>query len=413
MFELLFTRASAITRHQLAPLAEERRSFLRHLAQQSYRPRSLRSKASQLLAIVQQMNRVRGTSPAQIERATKNRRHLSRLDRRSRPGRLCRAAFRHTATTWLQYLGWLSITPEEITQEHAKLRQFEVFLREDRGLSPHTIRRCGSHALRLLTHLQTLKRPLERLTAEDLDTFIAGLTASGWKRASLPPVVDAVRSFLRYAEAKRWCPLGISSAVSAPRVYVDDRLPRGLDWEIVTKLIAHASSNSPRDLRDRPILLLLAVYGLRCSEVAAIRLDDIDWDNSTIQIRRSKQRLSQLYPLHADIGDAVARYLRHARPPSKSRHVFLHLLAPFGNLGHPSIYYAVSNRLKALGFHGRRQGPHALRHACAQRLLESGLTFKHVGDFLGHRSAAATRIYAKVNLKALTEVAQIDMRGIL
>jgi site-specific recombinase XerD len=54
-----------------------------------------------------------------------------------------------------------------------------------------------------------------------------------------------------------------------------------------------------------------------------------------------------------------------------------------------------------------------LRHACAQRLLESGLTFKHVGDFLGHRSAAATRIYAKVNLKALTEVAQIDMRGIL
>ena len=86
MFELLFTRASAITRHQLAPLAEERRSFLRHLAQQSYRPRSLRSKASQLLAIVQQMNRVRGTSPAQIERATKNRRHLSRLDRRSRPG---------------------------------------------------------------------------------------------------------------------------------------------------------------------------------------------------------------------------------------------------------------------------------------------------------------------------------------
>jgi hypothetical protein len=178
MFELLFTRASAITRHQLAPLAEERRSFLRHLAQQSYRPRSLRSKASQLLAIVQQMNRVRGTSPAQIERATKNRRHLSRLDRRSRPGRLCRAAFRHTATTWLQYLGWLSITPEEITQEHAKLHQFEVFLREDRGLSPHTIRRCGSHALRLLTHLQTLKRPLERITAEDLDTFIAGLTGS-------------------------------------------------------------------------------------------------------------------------------------------------------------------------------------------------------------------------------------------
>jgi integrase/recombinase XerD len=413
MFEQLFTRRSAIARHASAPFANERTAFLRHLEQQSYPPRSLRSKASQLLAIVQQMNRVRGLSPAQIERAANSRRHLARLDRRSRPGRLCRAAFRYTALTWLRYLGWLSVTPDKVSEGHARLKKFEAFLREDRGLSSHTIRRCCSHAVRLLTHLQTLKRPLERITAEDLDTFIAGLTASGWKRVSLPPVVDAVRSFLRYAEAKRWCPLGISSAVSATRVYVDDRLPRGLDWEIVTKLIAHASSNSPRDLRDRPILLLLAVYGLRCSEVAAIRLDDIDWDNSTIQIRRSKQRLSQLYPLHADIGDAVARYLRHARPPSKSRHVFLHLLAPFGNLGHPSIYYAVSNRLKALGVHGRRKGPHALRHACAQRLLESGLTFKHVGDFLGHRSTAATGIYAKVNLKALREVSQIDMRGIL
>jgi site-specific recombinase XerD len=413
MFEQLFSLRSAIARHESAPFANERTAFLRHLAQQSYPPRSLRAKASQLLAIVQQLHRVRDLGLAQIEYAANKRRHLARLDRRTRPGNLCRAAFRHTATTWLQYLGWLSVAPVEVSKERTKLNQFEVFLREERGLSPHTIRRCCSHASRLLTHLQTLKRPLRKITAEDLDALIFGLTASGWKRSSLPPVVDAVRSFLRYAEAKRWCPLGVSFAVSAPRAYVDDRLPRGLDWEVVTKLIDHASSNSPRDLRDRPILLLLAVYGLRCSEVAAIRLDDIDWDNSTIQIRRSKQRLSQLYPLHADIGDAIARYLRHARPHSKSRHVFLHLLAPFGNLGHPSIYYAVSNRLKALGVHGRRQGPHALRHACAQRLLESGLTFKHVGDFLGHRSTAATRIYAKVNLKALTEVAQIDMRGIL
>ena len=369
----------------------------------------------QLLAIVQQTALVggAGVAPEQIERAAQARRYLARRDRRTRPSRHWRSGFRYTAMTWARFLGQLSEDSRPTNDDDAKIMQFEFFLRDERGLSPHTILRCHSHASRLLAHLRACKRPLAKVTVEDLDAFMIGLTAAGWKRSSLPPVADAIRSFLRFAERQRWCAPGLSATVSAPRIYVDERLPKGLDWEVVTQLIASAGGDSARDIRDRAIILLLAFYGLRCAEVAELRLEDIDWDNATIQIRRPKQRHSQLYPLDAAVGGAVARYLHDARPPSRSRHVFLHLLAPYGDLGHPSIYYAVTNRLKAMGIRGHGCGPHALRHACAQRLLESGLPFKHVGDYLGHRSSAATRIYAKVDLKTLREVAEIDLRGIL
>ena len=415
MFEQLFSRASAIARHRSAPMAEGREAFLKHLAQQSYSRSSLRAKAYQLLAIVQQTRLATAGSvdPELIERAAQMRHYIARSDQRARPSGYSRSGFRYTATTWLRFLWTLSASIRTKSEDEARIALFEHFLCDERGLSPHTIRGCRSNASHLLTHLRGHGRTLSMVTVDDLDALMNGFTTSGWKRSSLSPVANGVRSFLRFAERQRWCSPGLSEAVSAPRTYVDERLPKGLDWEAVTRLLSSTDGDSARDIRDYAIILLLAFYGLRCAEVAAIRLEDINWDNATVRIRRPKQRHSQLYPLHAVIGNAIARYLRDARPPSKSRYVFLHLLAPFGNLGHPSIYYAVSNRLKAMGIRGQRCGPHALRHSCAQHLLDSGFSFKHVGDYLGHRSSAATRIYAKVNLRALRKVAQIDMRGIL
>ncbi len=158
---------------------------------------------------------------------------------------------------------------------------------------------------------------------------------------------------------------------------------------------------------------MLSVYGLRCCEISALRLDDIDWDNGTINVRRPKQRLAQQYPLEATTGQAILRYIREARSRTECRHVFLNLLAPSRPITRISIYHAVHKRLRALGLQGPRRGPHALRHACARRLLSSGFTFKQIGDHLGHRSSAATRIYAKVDLNSLREVAEIDLRGII
>ena len=92
--------------------------------------------------------------------------------------------------------------------------------------------------------------------------------------------------------------------------------------------------------------------------------------------------------------------------------MFLKLLAPVGPMSSKGLYAVVAPRMKRLGIQAPRRGPHALRHACAGHLLARGLSLKEIGDHLGHRSPDSTRIYAKVDLQGLREVAAFDLGGL-
>jgi len=152
---------------------------------------------------------------------------------------------------------------------------------------------------------------------------------------------------------------------------------------------------------------------LRAGEVAKLRLDDIDWEQDKLTVPRSKQRRRQVYPLVPSVGQAIIRYLKEVRPQSSLPNVFLKVLAPIGPMTSRSLYVLVATRLKRLGIEARRYGPHALRHACAGRLLAQGLSLKEIGDHLGHHSLDSTRVYAKVDLQGLREVAAFDLGDVL
>ncbi len=87
--------------------------------------------------------------------------------------------------------------------------------------------------------------------------------------------------------------------------------------------------------------------------------------------------------------------------------------APIRPIGSGVLYDLVSDRLQALGVTSKHHGPHALRHACATRLLAQGLSMKQIGDHLGHRKLDTTRVYAKVDLAGLRQVADFDIGGVL
>lgn len=112
------------------------------------------------------------------------------------------------------------------------------------------------------------------------------------------------------------------------------------------------------------------------------------------------------------IGYAIVRYLKEVRPRCASREVFLKILAPLGPMTSNALYSMVATRMRRLGIQAPRRGPHVLRHACAGHLLERGLSLKEIGDHLGHRSLDSTRIYAKVDLQGLREVAAFDLGGL-
>ncbi|KVD58987.1 hypothetical protein WI88_16105 [Burkholderia ubonensis] len=174
-------------------------------------------------------------------------------------------------------------------------------------------------------------------------------------------------------------------------------------------MVSLADSDKPTDIRARAIIMLLAIYGLRASEVRHLQLDDIDWERELLSISVSKTRRTRIFPLSRGVADAVLLYITQARPHTNHREVFLTLDGrPLGD-----IYGIVSRRLRQLDTAIPHNGPHALRHACATHLLAQGFSLKQIGDQLGHHDSDSTRIYAKVDLCGLRKVADVDLGGLI
>jgi len=280
----------------------------------------------------------------------------------------------------------------------------------ERGLSRYTLHLRCWHLEQFLSRFWPQQRPFHQIGITDIDAAIARKgEQDGYARTSMKASVTALRSFFRYAESRGWCAPGLAAAIMSPRLFADAPLPKGPSWEDVQRLLASTEGDRPKDIRDRAILLLCAVYGMRVGEVRTLRLADLDWEQEIIYVTRPKPRRRQVYPLTYTVGEAILRYLQEVRPRAPSREVFLTLKAPCGPLSSGALYDAVSERLRPLALPLRHHRPHTLRHACATRLLAEGLSMKEIGDHLGHRKMDTTRVYAKVDLGRLRQVANFDL----
>jgi integrase/recombinase XerD len=408
MFDSLFKYPAVVSRHRGAPFANERESYLAHRSQDGTSLATLHRFARELLVVVREMElRPTTISVDAIESAAE---HWSKQQkRRGRAGTLrwSRSLFVQVAQDWLRFLGRLQEPGVNVVCYAAMVHDFTRFLRAERGLSTATIRNYEWYVDKFLGWLNTLGRSLATTSVLDVDAFVS--QHHNWSRVTSACCAKSLRSFFRHAERHGWCAGGIAAAIESPRVFKQEALPTGPDWERVRALIAHADSECPRDVRDRAILLLFATYGFRSSEVVQLRLGDVDWERERIRVHRSKGRHDQEYPLIHSIGAAIVRYLQEVRPRSSRREIFLTLRAPFRPLSTGTMYRVVSSRMAKLGIRSLHQGPHSLRHACAGHLVEEGFSLKEIGDHLGHRSAFSTRIYAKVDLAGLREVASFDL----
>lgn len=236
--------------------------------------------------------------------------------------------------------------------------------------------------------------------------------AGRWSRVSARYIATMLRVFLRHAAMNGSCQPRLADSIQSSRQYRLDTLPYAPRWEDVRRLIATAASDSEIDLRDRAILMLLAVYGLRRGEVGALRLQDIDFDARRLRIWRLKRRQPSVYPLVPSVAQALRQYIACARPPVEHAEVFIRTQAPRAPISNQAIYSIVARRLRPLGVELAHCGPHSLRHACASKMLAEGLTLKEIGDHLGHRSTQSTATYTKVDLVALRQVGEFDLGGL-
>jgi len=217
-----------------------------------------------------------------------------------------------------------------------------------------------------------------------------------------------IRSFLRHAGSRGWCSPSLADAIDGPRIYTHETLPSGPSWAEVGRLLSSLETERPLDIRDRAIIRLFAIYGLRAHEVSRLRLEDIDWERGRLKVPERKAGHSTAYPLSPIVGEAIIDYLKHGRPQRADRHLFYRVMAPFD----PMTYGAVSTRasyyLHKAGIPVPRPGSHTLRHTCVQRLVDAHFPLKTIGDYVGHASPESTAIYAKVSLENLREVALGD-----
>ena len=414
MFETLFQYPAVVARHRIGPFAEARQRFLNHCASQGFARTTLQRYARELLVIAERIDIPIGEAIglSTIEMAANRWAREQHQCQRVHGLRWSRELFVQTAKDWLHFLGSLEMPKPKILPFADRLADFVTYQRDERGLSPATIGNQKWHVEKLLGWLSEQNRGFDNVSLEDVDAFLAANGKQGWGRVSVATSAKALRAFFRYAAGRGWCAATIAAGIDSPRLFQHEGLPVGPPWPAVQRLVASTSGDSAPDIRARALLILLATYGFRSGEVAGLRLQDVNWESEVVSIVRSKQRQVQQYPLVTEAGEAILRYLQRVRPRCARREIFLTLKAPFRRLSQGALYRLVSTRLGALGIQLPRRGPHSLRHACAGRLEAEGFSLKEIGDHLGHRSANSTRIYAKVDLIGLREVANFDLGGL-
>lgn len=417
MFYKLFKRPYAINRHLTSPLLEKRLRYLNHCAEQGAAQKTLRLIAIYQLVVIDYLHlkKERIVTLREIETAAKcwsHHRIRHRRYKRIVSQLLSKSRFISVATNWLRFSGCLRIPTLQPIDPH--VTAFVDYMCNERGLSEGTIRYRCDHVQKFLNQICAKGFSLSNITITEIDAILVRkFKQETYARCTIQTFASTLRAFFRYAQSRGWCQPHIAEAIKTPRVYKHALLPSSPTWEEVRHLIKTTKTNHPTDIRDRAILLLFAIYGLRSSEVSRLRLEDFNWEQEIFHIIRSKSSHLQQFPLNQVVRQCIIRYLKDVRPHSTYRQVFLTLRAPIGPLTREALTKIVARRWRPLNVPILHHGPHSLRHACATRLINQGASLKAIADQLGHRNLETTQIYAKVDLPRLREVANFKLGGLL
>lgn len=306
----------------------------------------------------------------------------------------------------IEFHGLKPLAPATFTPIRHELDRFGSHLRNVRGLADSTIRGYMAPLKEFLEHLGFDEYPgvLADLTLKQIDGYLEK-RAHGLKRRTVQNTVSFLRTFLRFEHEQGIIPKPLHEMIDSPRIYRHERLPRALPWETVRALLASIDRNNPRGIRNYTILLIMATYGMRSSEVASLALDDIDWNIGVIRIHQQKSGSSLVLPLTDEVGAALVKYMEKARPEVDCRELFLRQIAPLGPITESAVTGLFHSCIAQSGLDIPQRGPHCIRHSFAVHMLRRGTALKTIGDLLGHKDARSTCTYLRLATEDLRDVA--------
>jgi site-specific recombinase XerD len=286
------------------------------------------------------------------------------------------------------------------------VHEYETYLLNARALAQTTVDNYGPFVREFLTgRFGGGPVTLSQLCAGDVVGFVQREAQKlHGKRAKL--MTSALRSFLCYARYRGDVRQDLAAAVPTVANWSMPSIPRAISPDLVQRLLASINRHTAIGRRDYAIILLLARLGLRAGEIAGIDLEDIDWNTGLLHLRRKGGQRCTI-PLPADVGAAIAAYLRYGRPRNNEcRRVFLRSRAPLhGFQDGVAVASLVQHNLQRAGIEAATKGAHQFRHGLATNMLRHGASLDEIGEVLGHRSPETTKIYTKVDLDALRPLA--------
>lgn len=283
------------------------------------------------------------------------------------------------------------------------VERYRGFLVAERGLAAATVQSYLHVAgLFLGQRPEPGRLDFAQLAGPEIIDFVLG-ECRRRSAGSTEYVVCGLRALLRFLHVDGQIADDLAAAVPSAPSWRLTWLPRSVDAATVTALLRSCDRRTTTGRRDFAVLTLLVRLGLRRGEVAALRLEDIDWRAGELVIR-GKGRREERMPLPTDVGEALARWLRRGRPRLAEASVFTRVHAPAGALSAGAVSCIVKSAAKRAGLSG--VNAHRLRHTAATQMLRAGANLTEVGHVLRQRSLLATAIYAKVDLEALRTLAQ-------
>ncbi len=294
-------------------------------------------------------------------------------------------------------------------------REYLEYMKVEKGLCRGTIHNNKKPVLMFLMKLGVRATParIRLLRPRQVHDYVTE-TAKPLTREGKKRLVSGLREFLKFLFLKNYTVRDLSKSVPTIVTYRMSRLHRGVPWKTVEALLRSPDRRTHCGRRDYAIILVLARYGVRSSQVVNLRLSDIDWKKKTIHFKAMKGGKDVLAPLFADVAQAFVAYFKGGRMKASKKYDQVFLTTGVGGssidgqrpLGR-ALWYMVSRKLQKIGYNREAEtprGPHAIRHSFATKLLQEKQPMKTIADLLGHESIRTSFIYSKSDMRMLREI---------
>jgi site-specific recombinase XerD len=306
---------------------------------------------------------------------------------------------------YLREVGAVAADPTAVPGVGERLvAEYQAFLLKERALTPGTVEGYV-HLVRPFIAGRVVGDvvDLSGLCAADAIGYVSS-ACPGRSRGSAKLVVSALRSLLAWLFVTGRVDVDLSGSVPSVAGWRLAGMPRVLEPVEVRRLLGAFDRRTTAGRRDFAMALLMVRLGLRAGEVRQLRLDDVDWRAGELVLRGKGPRIERL-PLPADVGEAIAGYLRRGRPTTaQDRTVFVRVHAPHGPLSSGAVTDSVCRAARRAGL--GMVHAHVLRHTAATQMMRGGAALPEIGQVLRHRLLITTAIYAKVDTEGLRILAR-------